>query len=102
MQGLREADSSKLAAYIRSKMRYGNLSSDGGDIDDAALTPCQHLWQDRLYRLHHREVLEFHGLTVRFDWQLLDWADVNYAGAVNQHVDSAPMFRCVLNQALAI
>ena len=86
-ESLGKADERELARAVRQEMRDTHLAADGGDVDDAPLTPRPHMRQHRQDDVERTPEVRGHVALEVGGGHDADGPNVDHPGIVDQHID---------------
>ena len=70
-------------------MRESHFAADGGDVHDAALAPAPHAGKDSQGGVNRAPEVDAHDVLEIFQGHMLERADENRSGVIDQHLDGA-------------
>lgn len=105
VQALGEADQGEFTGDVGQKVWDGDFTSDGGDVDDgggAIVRDTEHVRKHSLRGVESSEEVGGHGATVGGEGLVLDRADLDDAGVVDQDIDAAEVGDGVVDEVFGL
>ena len=99
MQALGEAYEGELRGDIRQHVRHGELAADAGDVDDGTGATRKHVRHGGVGGVERGVEVGGHGPVVGFKRLVLDGADFDDAGVVDEDVDTPERGDGVIDEA---